>query len=489
MKHRFQLYKRLEEKQTAILDRMRAIPESVGVPQHLRGKLGLLGGSGLHAPPREAVLQAIRDGSQGLVPIQKLNAQLRTLIKDHYGDEWDAIALSTGEAALHLAIDVLMTPPLAGRGDGYRSRYIAPFERHVHHQAGYGTPFPPRYKDVVAERGVTSGELGMLGKRLWNLDVVFVRLTGAQYVSHGIRQFTCPLLDNVQPEETADALRRAAERHSPWLSGFTSMGYDTPGYGYGVQDDGTPRLQRMIGDLSEEFGVPYLVDNARGTPFLGNDPRTINADVMIYSTDKSFNGPTGGLIIGREEVMVQLRRAMGMHGARRGSVESHGKAAYVAFDPGKESLIGIIRSLELLQEDPDSYTRPIDQFYEIAVNELNNALPEDLMKDITVTPSYNSLAVEISYSGTWNGNTWGLPIFSIEDMYAGTNLVQAALPAMGMLPGMLAYDGNIIVAPGMGTTDEQGQLIEENAVYALRCLAMSLAVLYEESYELQSALS
>lgn len=486
MKHRFQLYRKIEKKQAAILKRLQGVPDAVGVPGNLRGKMGLLGGSELHAPPREEVLQAIKEGSRGLTPISELNAHLRRLIKDHYGDEWDAIAVSTGEAALQLTIDVLMTPPLAGRGDGYRARYIAPFERHIHHQGGYGTPFPPRYKDVVAERGVTSGEMGMFGKRLWNLDAVFVRLAGARYEAHGIRQFTCPLLEKVHPEESAKRLRRAAETHAPYLSGFSSIGYDTPGYGYGIHDDGAPRLQRLIGDLAADYDVPYLVDNARGTPFLGNDPRKINADVMIYSTDKAFNGPTGGLIIGREEVMVQLRRAMGMHGSRRGTVESHGKAAYVGFDPGKEALLGIIRCLELLGETPETFKEPVDRLYSIAVNEFSSVLPPELMERILITRSYNSLAVEISYAGTWDDNSWGIPIFSIEDMYAGSNLVQSALPAMGMLSGMLGYDGNIVIAPGLGTTDDQGQLLEENATYALRCLANSLAILHEESYELSS---
>jgi len=483
MKHRFQLYQGLEDRRERILERLRRVPEEIGRPAELAGQLGLLGGSGLHAAPREEVLQAINEGSRALVGAKSLNARLRTIIKDHYGDEWDAIALSTGEAALQVVVDVLMSPSLSGRGEGYRSRYIAPYERHIHHHAGYGRPFPPRYKDIAAERGVTSGEFGMQGKRLWNLDAVLVRLAGARYEAHGIRQFTCPLLQHVDVDESAQDLRRAAAIHAPYLSGFASMGYDSPGYGYSERNtDGASALQRKIGDLAHEYDVPYLVDNARGTPFLGNDLRAINADVMMYSTDKAFNGPTGGLIIGHEEVMVQIRRAMGMHGTRAGTVESHGKAAYVGFDPGKEALYGVIRVLELLREDPDSFTRPVDLLHRIVDQEMQSALPPDVFAGMSISKSYNSLAVEIDYEGTWDGDKQGIPIFSIEDMYAGSNLVQAALPAMGMLPGMLAYDGNIILAPGMGTTDENGVLIEENAIWAVRCLARALAIIYEEAY-------
>jgi len=235
--------------------------------------------------------------------------------------------------------------------------------------------------------------------------------------------------------------------------------------------------------VAEEFGVPYLVDNARGTPFFGNDPRAIGADTMIYSTDKAFNGPTGGLIIGREEPMVQVRRALGMHGSRYGTVESHEKAGYVGFDPGKETLLGVIRCLELLREDPESFRDPVDQLFEIATGEFASVLPLEVREGITISKSYNQLAVEIDYTGTWDDGQWGIPIFSIEDMYAGSNLVQAALPAMGMLAGMLGYDGNIVIAPGMGTTDPEGRLLEDAATWAVRCVAHALRVLHEEAYK------
>ena len=483
MNHRFELYQTIQQRRPAIMQRIAQIPDEIGMPEKYKnGKLGMLGGSGLHASPRRDVLDTIRKGSEALVDAQSVNSKLRKLVKDQYGDEWDAVAVSTGEAAMHLAADVLLTPPMAGRGDGYRSRYIVPYERHLHHHAGYGAPFPPRYKDMYAERGVTSGELGMLAKRLWNLDVVLVKLPGAKYQSHGIRQFVCPLLHDVDPEAAATAIARAADIHASSLSGFASMGYDNPGYGYRVREDGAPVLQKRIGAIAREHGVPYIVDNARGTPFLGTDPRTIDADLVFYSTDKAFVGPTGGLIIGREDVMVQIRRAMGMHGMRFGTVESHGKAGYVAFDPGKEAMLGIVRALELLVEDPKSFTQPVDQTYEIAQREFREALPADVFEHVRISKSYNALNVEVDYTGTWDDGRWGIPIFSIEDMYAGSNLVQAALPAMGMLPGMLAYDGNIVLAPNMGTADPEGRLDEEAMTFAIRCVARSLAVIHDEAY-------
>ena len=54
-----------------------------------------------------------------------------------------------------------------------------------------------------------------------------------------------------------------------------------------------------------------MSDNAWGTPFLGTDPRRIGADVMLYSMDKVAGASTSGLVIGREEPMVNIRRALG----------------------------------------------------------------------------------------------------------------------------------------------------------------------------------
>ena len=62
-------------------------------------------------------------------------------------------------------------------------------------------------------------------------------------------------------------------------------------------------------------------------PFLGTDPRRIGADVMLYSMDKVAGASTSGLVIGREEAMVNIRRALGIHSERFGTTSAHGKAA------------------------------------------------------------------------------------------------------------------------------------------------------------------
>jgi hypothetical protein len=45
------------------------------------------------------------------------------------------------------------------------------------------------------------------------------------------------------------------------------LGYDSPGYGYGVKDkDGVPLVQKGLGELAKKFNVPYVVDNAWESP-------------------------------------------------------------------------------------------------------------------------------------------------------------------------------------------------------------------------------
>ncbi len=116
------------------------------------------------------------EASTKIIPNKILDEEVREIVKDVYGDEHDGVALNTCEAALWVSFDVLATPPMQGRGDNYRARYIIPYEKHLHHHGGYGRPFPSKYKDIFADRGNTAGELGFYGKRQNNLDTIIVPL-------------------------------------------------------------------------------------------------------------------------------------------------------------------------------------------------------------------------------------------------------------------------------------------------------------------------
>jgi len=138
-------------------------------------------------------------------------------------------------------------------------------------------------------------------------------------------------------------------------------------------------------------------------------------------------------------------------------------------DPGKEALLGLIETLKMLKEEPERFTRVADKAFDIVVEEFRG-IRSRFGDEILITKSYNSLCVEVNYEKTWaEGKGMGIPIFSIEDMYAGSNIFQTGIGKMGIIP-TVAYDGNIIFSPGLGTTDEEGNLIEDRFRYGVRSM-------------------
>jgi hypothetical protein len=216
------------------------------------------------------------------------------------------------------------------------------------------------------------------------------------------------------------------------------------------------------------------MDNAWGLPFVGSDPRKTGCDVIIYSMDKATGAATSGLIIGKEEVMVPIRRAMGMHGDRWGTTGSYGKAAYVTFDAGKEALATQIQALKVLRDNPEVLTKSVDDLEKI-VREEFGAIDSKLKGGIVISKSYNSRAVEANYEGTWKNGELGIPIFSIEDMYSGTNLFQSGMAQMGVIP-TVAYDGNIYISPDLATTDSKGNLLPDVTRYAVKALVRLIEI-------------
>ena len=467
-KYRFELYRHLQKNIPNIYAEAKKAADEIGIPADIRGKFGLTGSiSGCHGIPHKEVRQALEDTATQVISNNGLDEEVREIVKSVYGDEYDAVAVNTCEAALWASFDVLATPPMMGRGDNYRARYVIPYEKHLHHHGGYGRPFPGKYKDIVADRGNTPGELGFYGKRQNNLDTAIVKLEGADYTCHGIKYHPAIQLTGVDAAASAKKIRAVAERNASTLSAFTTLGYDTPGYGYGQKEkNGAPTLQKLIGDIARDFEVPYIVDNAWGAPFVGTDIRKTGADVITYSMDKASGCVTAGLIIGKEECLVPLRRALGTHGDRYGTGTSHGKAAYVTFDPGKEGLVGIIAALKVLRDKPERFTKPLDELYEIVTQEFAKIDPA-IRDQFTFYKSMNSGAVEVNYEKSWKAGGKQIPIFSIEDMYSGTNIFQAGCSAMGIIP-TIAYDGNIFISPGLGTTDLEGNLIHERAQWMVR---------------------
>ncbi len=116
-KYKFQMYKNLQANIPNIYAEANKASQDI-VPANLRGKFGLTGAiSGCPAPLREDVQAAVEKGGHEVIPLAKLVDEIREIVKDVYGDEWDAAPISTCEAALWVTYDSLFTPPALGRGD------------------------------------------------------------------------------------------------------------------------------------------------------------------------------------------------------------------------------------------------------------------------------------------------------------------------------------------------------------------------------------
>lgn len=480
---RLDLYEYLSGNKEALLEEARRVGEALLVPSDLKHRLGPTGAnSALPGTLRSETLNAIEQGMKKVLSPRQIGDEIRRVVKSVYGDEYDAIPTNSCESALLATYDALFTPPTIGAGEPYRSRVIGLYERHAEHHLSYGRPFPPRYKDHFADRGATAGELGLLGRVQYSTDCVIVPMAGAHYDLHGIKMHPTPLLMETDAERTIAAVEKAAEVHAQHLSGFITLGYDTIGYGYGEKStNGTPLLQQRLGELAGACDLPYVADNAWGMPIIGADPRRLGADVMLYSMDKVAGSPTAGLIVGKEWPLVNIRRALGVHGERYGTTSAHGKGVHVHADPGKMTMLGVLHALQTLRDRPQSIKGPIDEIYEIVSDEYR-AERGNLPDGLVITKSYNLGGVELNYERTWrdeHGNPRiGIPIFNNEDRVAGCNLLALALQEMGILPGP-TDDGNILINPGLGTSDDDGNLIEEHMRLVVRALFRALSLLHD----------
>jgi hypothetical protein len=485
--YRMDVYDRLLAQRETLLARAEAAGKGLDVPVELKGAIGTSGAnSAMPGTVRRDILEAMEAAAGSLVTPRRLGDDIRRVVKSVYGDGFDVAATNSCEAALGVVFDALLAPPQLGRGETYRARCIGLLERHAEHHLSYGRPFPPQYKEVFADRGATAGELGITGRRAANTDIVMVKMAGARYEPHGPKMIPSPLLMATDAAATVRSVTRAAEIQAADLAGFVSLGYDTAGYGYAEKNEhGAPAIQAAIGALAQHHGVPYVSDNAWGTPFIGTDPRQTGATVMLYSMDKVAGAPTSGLVIGREEAMTGVRRALGIQSERFGATSAHGKAAHVAADPGKLSLAALLQALRVLRDEPQRLTGPIDLTHQIVLDEFA-ACRGRLGDGIGIARSYNLGGVEINYERTWAPDRTGIPIFTNEDRVAGAQVFVQCMAKMGVLLSQ-SEDANVIVTPGFGTVDRDGVLIEERMRHVVRALFETMALLAEWASEQRRA--
>ena len=354
-------------------------------------------------------------------------------------------------------------------------RYVALHESYIHHHVAYGRPFPPRYKDLLAERLTTAGELGIEGRRLAGLDVVIVPMAGARYEVHGIRPQVVPLMVDTDAALTAEAVHDAIRYHAGLVTAVCAVGYETTGCGRGRKSDGaTSDLMIELGRLARRHNIPFIVDKARGIPGLGSHPDAFAADVMLFSMDKAAGALTSGLAIGPEDRLLPLRRAMGMHGDRAGNA-AYGKGVFAAFDPGREALASLVAALTWLRDNHDLVVENTRRLHALAV-EAFASLSRRFPGAILIESTADSGGVEVNYTRTWSAGGPGIPIFPGEDGAAGTHLITAGLASLGLGP-CGGDEGNLFVTPERGLVDDDGGLIEDRARIALMALARVIEVL------------
>jgi hypothetical protein len=117
----------------------------------------------------------------------------------------------------------------------------------------------------------------------------------------------------------------------------------------------------------------------------------------------------------------------------------------------------------------------MNRTYDIILEEFEEIHPK-IKEGLVISKSVNAGSVEINYENTWKGNDMGLPIFPMEDFYAGSELLMACIARMGVIP-TVTYDANIFISLGMGTRDKHGNLIEENMRYSVKAVAKSLEII------------
>lgn len=477
VKYRFQFYKEIYRNIPKIHQEAREAAKELGL-EKLHGKVGLyVGSSSCPGPLPKYVLDAIIEANKvSVYPLSKVEDQIRELVKDIYGDEYDVAVTNTCESALRVSFEALFAPPMMRKGDAYRGRYITPYGEDFDFFGSYGRPFPPRYKHLVSDRSTSTGELAVEAKSLTNLDTIYVRLAGARYEPHGICYNVCPLLFTTRSLESSERIAKVADRHADELVGFVTIGYDTPGYGHAEKDEkGAPKLMRLISRLAGEFDVPYIVDCASGLPVIGLSPKDIGASVMMWSMDKVARSTICGLMVGEEEFMIPIRKGLGVGGTKYGEPSSHYKGVFSFADPGRDSMIGLMGTLKVMREKPELFKKPIDKMHRIIEEEFKSFTPSRFRDGIVVTKSYTFGGIEVNYEQTWEEGEYGIPIFSLEDLFTNTNPIMSALDEMGIYPPTI-YGGNSFISPGMGTVDKDGKLIEENTRLAVKALVKAMEI-------------
>jgi hypothetical protein len=111
-KYKFQMYRHLQKNIPNIYAEAKKAADEIGIPQDLRGKFGLTGAiSGCHGLPFKEVREAESYYGDKIIPNNVFDEEIREIVKDVYGDEYDGSAINTCEAALDAAVLLNVSEP------------------------------------------------------------------------------------------------------------------------------------------------------------------------------------------------------------------------------------------------------------------------------------------------------------------------------------------------------------------------------------------
>ena len=156
-KYKYQWYQMIYENIPKIHEEARKFGDKLGTTK-LKQDIGLYAGSSsrpgnLPNYVLDEIVKANRSGKT--YRVRAIEDQLREVIKDVYGDAYDAVAANTCEAALRITLETLCTPPSMCHGDIYRARLLMPYAEDYEWIGGYGRAFPPKYKNLLVDRTIS----------------------------------------------------------------------------------------------------------------------------------------------------------------------------------------------------------------------------------------------------------------------------------------------------------------------------------------------
>ena len=130
---RHQIYQELGRRKAEFIALVEKHAGKAGIPNEWKGTIGLTGSNSARPSYlRDDIIRSITEGARSTRNLIDYVEEIRVVVKEECGEEFDAVPITTCEAALWASLDVLASPPLAGRGEMAASGgYGNPLERDV----------------------------------------------------------------------------------------------------------------------------------------------------------------------------------------------------------------------------------------------------------------------------------------------------------------------------------------------------------------------